>query len=469
MKFINPNVFFDKLWKFFSSVKLAIVLFILIGLTSIIGTVIQQKVEPERNIELFKKIFGDNLAPKMFKLSYSLGFMDMYHSWWFLTLLFLISANIIICSLERLPKIHRLASEPVKPLPPDSFFKFSIKKEVNIKGKFENVCHMARNMLKKSGFKPEEINYENGIQLFAQRGGYTRYGVYLTHFSIIIILLGAVLGILFGFNGYLNLPEGGSSDITYSRDGTQHKLGFNIYCEDFSISFYGTTDTPKEYMSWLTIKENGKEVLKKTIEVNTPLKYKGYYFYQSSYGPIPGAKGLIVMRITPYGSSSEVISLSEGESFQIPGTKIIGKILGFSPSLSFDKDGKPFTYTDTMNNPAVLVTFQEDGKEKYSGWVVKRYPQTWILPDKHKVELIDNWGTQYTGLQVRKDPGVWVVYLGCFLMSIGLYGAFFLNQKKIWVLLIKDKGTVKISLTAFVNKNKVSYDRKIDKMIRLLK
>ena len=46
--------------------------------------------------------------------------------------------------------------------------------------------------------------------------------------------------------------------------------------------------------------------------------------------------------------------------------------------------------------------------------MLKRYPGTWALQDNYRLQLIDIWRSQYTGLQVRKDPGVGVVYLGCF-------------------------------------------------------
>ena len=92
-----------------------------------------------------------------------------------------------------------------------------------------------------------------------------------------------------------------------------------------------------------------------------------------------------------------------------------------------------------MNNPAVFISFYENNKRKYGGWILKRYPETWKLPEGHVVEFIDFWGIQYTGLQVRKDPGVWVVYLGFIVMSIGLYIAFFMSHKKYGSGLLKKK------------------------------
>ncbi|HDO21616.1 MAG TPA: hypothetical protein ENG86_02010, partial [Nitrospirae bacterium] len=109
------------------------------------------------------------------------------------------------------------------------------------------------------------------------------------------------------------------------------------------------------------------------------------------------------------------------------------------------------------------------GKKLYSGWLLKRYPQTWDLPEGNRVEFIDYWGAQYTGLQVRKDPGVWLVYLGCLIMSAGLYSAFFVSHKKIWVALLPDgkKGS-KILIAATVNKNRLSFERNIDKLTSIL-
>ena len=85
------------------------------------------------------------------------------------------------------------------------------------------------------------------------------------------------------------------------------------------------------------------------------------------------------------------------------------------------------------------------------------------------VEFKDLWGAQYTGLQVRKDPGVWIVYLGCIVMSIGLYAAFFMSHARIWVSLKDEKGSIKVTIAASTNKNKIAFEQKIDKLIKGLK
>ena len=507
------KTFIDKIWDLFASVKFAIIIFALISLTSVIGTILEQGAEQAKNIQILTRIFGESLAPTMYAIFEKSGFMDMYHSWWFLTLLILFSANIVICSIDRLPRIWKMVSEPITPLAEELLEKVSIKRELVLKGKPDKVKDFITSVIKRAGFKFIESKEDKGYQFCSQKGSFTRLGVYITHVSILLILIGALIGIFFGFKGFLPLPEGMSSSVVllHSNSLTQteehekerildaiwtssgsissssatlgmdentlkakmHKygiqpLGFTIRCDDFDVYFYGNSDIPKEYKSWLTVIDGTKEVLKKTIAVNAPLPYKGITFYQASYGMVPNAQGKFILRITPNSGVPEIKQLNLGDKFIIPGTTMEGTIRDFSPALSFDKQGKPFTYAEMMNNPAVFIDFKEGGKEKYSGWILKRYPTTANLPEGHIVEFIDLWGVQYTGLQVRKDPGVWIVYLGCIAMSIGLFIAFFMSHRKLWVSIAEEKNNTKVIIGATTNKNRAAFERKITKMTTLI-
>jgi len=457
--------FVDHIWDVFASVKTAIVLFGLIASTSIIGTIIEQNAEPEKNIMVLQKVVGKELAPTAYKILDRLGFMDMYHSWWFVTLLALFAVNLIVCSLDRMPRVIRLMKEPIKPLDtPDK--KFPIMATATVNGKPEDVRDSVLNAIQSMGFKPHNSPFaKGGFQFYATKGGWTRLGVYITHLSILVIMVGAIIGIFFGFKGYLNLPEGYISDVAYTRAGQPHKLGFSIKCEDFDVEFYGMSNAPKDYRSRLAVIKNGKVVLRKTIEVNDPLKFEGYTFYQSSYGMVPGAEGYAILRIIGPGGQEKTVYKKIGETFQIPGTNIIGKIIEFSPAIAFDNQGNPYTYSEMMNNPAIYVEFTEKGKDKYAGWILRRFPSTWRLPDGNRVEFIDYWGVQYTGLQVRKDPGVWIVYLGCAIMAFGLYVAFFMSHRRLWVFVTPSGKQTVIKVLGTANRNRVSFQRAVEKML----
>lgn len=464
----KSKTFIDRIWDFFASVKFAIIIFAFIALTSIIGTILEQQADPARNIQILSKIFGTSIAPHLYSIFEKLGFMDMYHSWWFVTLLILFSINIIICSLERLPRILRLVKESITPLSEEKIRKFTIHREINLKGRPDKVKNTVASATKNIGFSSIEIKDETGFQFISQKGNYSRLGIYITHFSLLIILIGAVIGVFFGFKGHLSLPEGSISNIAFKNNNEKIPLGFEIRCDNFDTEFYGRSDMPKEYKSWLTILKNGKEVLTQSITVNDPLTYEGITFYQANYGFIPERVriGLFIFRVVSRDEKASDLKLRLGDTFEIPGTNISGKLLDFSPALRLDNLN---TYTNQMNNPAVLIEFSETNKRKYSGWILKRYPETWQLPEGVRVEFIDLWGVEFTGLQVRKDPGVWIVYLGCITISIGLFIAFFMSHRRIWVKLIEDKNNSKVIVGATSNKNRASLEKNIDKMISFIK
>lgn len=505
----------DKIWDFLASIKLAIVLIAIISVTSIIGTVIGQNVEPEKNLELIGKLFGTSLAPTLYAVFDKMGFMDMYRSWWFIALLLLFSANLTICSIDRLPRILKLVKEPIKPLTEDQFKNLG-KKEIVLKGKPDKIKETAGELIKKAGFKFFEQKDGNAYQLYSEKGKYTRLGIYITHLSILLMFGGALITAFFGFKGFLNLPEGSTYAFAFSSEnralsnadeaeaesiahllqktngnlketaqqlGIDEKildkklkrygifpLGFNLRCDNFIVDFYGQSSMPKEFSSDLVVIKDGKEVLKKTIEVNAPLKYEGVTFYQSSYGIIPGSlpQGKLRLKLISKAGITEMKEININDSFVVPGTEIEGRFLDFSPALAFDQSGRPYTYERQMNNPAAYIEFSERGKAKYAGWLLQRYPETWRLPEGHIVEFVDYWGVEYTGLQVRKDPGVPVVYLGFFAMSIGLYVAFFMSHKKIWVKIAEDKNNTRVTVAFTANKNRTALESKIDKMIALL-
>ncbi len=500
----QKKTFVDRIWDFFTSIKLAIVLFLLIALTSIVGTIIEQRAEPQKNIEILSRLFGPDIAPTLYSILDTLQFTDMYHSWWFVSLLMLFAANLIICSLDRLPKVFRIVREEMKPLPEEIFSALPVRKEISLNKKIDNIKPTLMDVLKRHGFNLKEDSASG--QLFSQRGAFSRLGVYITHLSILIILTGALVGIFFGFKGFLNIREGMTYSVAFrggmnwsAQDESMvenlitlmnkargnieeaarlmnttpqelrktlryygiEPLGFEVECRDFEVEFYGNSDMPKEYKSLLVVRDKDRS-FDKWIEVNDPLKYKGYTFYQSSYGTWPGVRGIFRFRYIDKNGNAVEKTVAPLEDFELPGG-LRAKVVDFSPALAFDETGRPFTYADQMNNPAVLVEFN---RKELNRWILKRYPQTWQLPDGSTLQFADYWGVQYTGLQVRRDPGVWLVYLGCIIMAIGLYITFFISHKRIWLRLVPAKNGTRVLIGGSVSRNREAFERHIERIIK---
>jgi cytochrome c biogenesis protein len=250
-----------------------------------------------------------------------------------------------------------------------------------------------------------------------------------------------------------------------------YPLDFTVRCDKFEVQYYEPTDMPKAYRSLLTVIDGGREVMKKWIEVNDPLKYKGVTFYQSSYRLLDNFQNAVVI-LGEMGKDgkSDVVRVKVGEPFRLSdGTP--AKVTELSTALQLDEMGRPFTYSKMMVNPAVKVEFGPRGVSTRgaSKWIFKRKPESWILPDGGSLRLVDIWGIQATGLQVRKDPGVWVVYLGCICLSLGLFIAFFLSHKKLWVRVVPDRQGSRVQMAGYAHKGRYSLEAKIEKMKAALK
>ncbi len=474
MKKETESTFINKIWDFFTSVKLAIIIFACISLISIIGTIVEQQAEPDKNIALLAKFFGDSAAPTVYNIFAKLGFMDMYRSWWYITLLVFLALNIIICSFDRLPRVLKNIREPLRPLRNEQIERMVIKRSILLNGKPEGVKDTVSIALKKAGFNIGEIKEDKGYQFYSQKGSWSKLGIYITHLSILVILSGAIFGMLFSVESFISLPEGDTSPVTYPIPGSGKfrpiPLGFEIRCDNFEVEFYRDTDTPKSFKSEVSIIQEGKEVLRKTIKVNDPLTYKGTTFYLSDYGTVERRlnRGTFIFRVTSRDGQTADVRLRPGDTLRIPNTQIIGKILNFSPALTHDEEGKLTTYTDDLNNPAVHIDFSEPRGRQYSSWIFKRLPETSLLPDGNRVEFLDYWGVEYAFLRIRKDPSVWLVYVGLIIMGIGLLIAFFMSHKKIWVILIEEEMNTKVTIGATANKNRDVFEKKINRMINTL-
>src|SRR5690606_28450832 len=105
-----PGSFYDRFWRFFASVRLAIVLIFLIAAAAVLGSLIQQEgaypssLPPEIYYPMEYGTYGE--------IMYKLGFTRMYSSWWFLLLLVLFGVNLIVCSIDRFVPLIKALRNP---------------------------------------------------------------------------------------------------------------------------------------------------------------------------------------------------------------------------------------------------------------------------------------------------------------------------------------------------------------------
>ncbi|GAB4179924.1 MAG: cytochrome c biogenesis protein ResB [Geothermobacteraceae bacterium] len=425
------------LWDFFCSLKLAIITLILLAITSIVGTVIQQG----RPAQEYIREYGETA----YRVFVALDFVDMYHSWWFLTLLNIFAINLICCSIKRLPRILKLVRQPE--LTPDErhYRGLSNKDEFTVATDAGSLREYLVARVGRQFAFPVVHEKEGAIHLFAQKMAWARFGVYAVHLSILIIFAGAIIGNVWGYKAYVNIPEGGSTDKVWPQ-GQENPIpiGFEVRCDDFEVTFYPGSRRPKEFTSDLVVLENGKEVLRKTIEVNDPLTWRGLTFYQSSYGP--AGDPVFDLVVTEQKTGEKVsVRAKLGEHVPLPG-------------------GRSFAvtnYTDDYQNfgPAIqLHVNSEDGKHGRPFVVLQRFPDFDIKRGGIFAFALTSYEEKfYTGLQVAKDPGVWVVWAGCALMVLGCFAAFFLSHRRIWLSIVPRDGVCLVRIGGQSHRNQPAF------------
>ncbi len=416
-----------KLKDFLTSLKLTIFLMIILALTSIVGTIIPQNALPDQYLRYYSLTTYQTLK--------ALGFLDVYHSWWFILLLSFLCLNLLVCSLKSFPRIWKIITQPnpilneeqIKALP----YLITIKKDFSLDEIKERIIEI----LKKHFGPPRETFLNGTFHLFAEKSRFSRLGVFITHASVIIILAGGLIGSIFGFEGNVNIVEGQSIDrILIPGSHLVKELGFEVRCDEFEVTYY-PNGIPKEYQSTLTILEDGKKVLTKTIEVNHPLKYKGYVFYQSSYGTAPDQGGELILEVKKRGSKDpgRQFKVEVGDSFLLPEAGLLVKVNRFFTDFIMDEKGRAANRSLALKNPAAELLILKDGKIHNRIWVFQRYPHFHGSKELDYQFFIQGFkGKEYTGLQVTKDPGVWLVWTGCILMIIGILFTFFFSHRRIW-------------------------------------
>src|SRR5699024_6022558 len=287
----------DKIWSFFSSVKVGVWLIVIALIASSIGTIFPQEMYiPADAVSRDPAVFYEARYGLFGKIYYQLGFHNLYSSWWYMILIALIGVSLVICSLDRFIPLYR-ALKIQKPKRHKTFLKrqrlYSETEEIT-----DNEMELVKERLKKQRYKVRE---EDG-HLLAEKGRFSRWGPYVNHIGLIIILLTAMLRMtpLLYMDEYVWVREGEQkvlpgTDSEYYIENKQFIL--ETHDEDderFKEAIEKQGMITSNYQTDLVIyKDTDKDVtgaepelekyLESSIRLNEPLEFDGYTLYQSGY------------------------------------------------------------------------------------------------------------------------------------------------------------------------------------------
>ncbi len=434
---------------FFASVKLTVALLLTLAVTSIIGTVIPQNESSAAYIDAY----GENL----YRIFSFLNFFDMYRSWWFQILIIFLTINVVVCSLERLPKTWKIVSVKVPPFNADRFRGDDGKVDFQSQRSVQNLRQTFEPFICKKFSYCRVEESDKGVLLFGEKGRWTRLGAYIVHLSIIFLLVGALIGSIYGFEGFVNIPEGETVNQIRLRNTNEiYPLDFEIRCDQFSVSFY-ETGTPKEYRSSLTILEDGKPGVQKDIIVNDPLTYKGINIFQSSYGSLPSESLTLSISSREAEFGFNVIKKTKiGEPVELPDKKGAVVIKDYTNNAQFG--GRPIgeafigELTPSEGDPVQVI-------------LPLRFPNFDRMRQGEFIIAVQDYDKKfYTGLQIAYDPGVPVVYLGFIVMILGCFITFFISHQRICIEVIRAGNSSRVMVAGSANKNKLGMQQKIKRI-----
>ena len=450
----------NPVWSFFASVKLAIVLLILISAASILGTLIPQQEAAGP--------FISRLSPGVADVPRSLQLFNIFHSAWFMLLMALLATNLIVCSLNRFPAAWKRFRKEPEPDQADLFEQIPADQTVISETPLKEETDRLENLLKKKLKGVRRRDGSDHAYLYGEKGSYAHFGVYIIHTSVLILMAGIVIGFLFGFEGYVDIPEGESAAAVALKGGGGTKsLDFAVRCDRFFIDFY-ENGMPKTYRSDLSFVKDGRVVQTSPVLVNHPVTFAGIRFYQANYGMIPSGDPIMV--VTEGDKKIKDVKVAIGMEFDLPGKKAKAQMIRVEENLMGMGPAVKLNIQSPAGQVQIWIFQAIEQINQVNPGLIEQVPLFNPSLFKPYVFSLDQANKQYyTGLQVMQDPGVPVVATGALVMMIGFLVVFFSSHRQIWIRLDSRGDKTRISVAGKSNKDAVGLDREIRKWLDAVK
>jgi cytochrome c biogenesis protein len=389
----------QKSFRLLADLRFSIFILLLISLCSIIGTIIEQ----DQSIEIYKNnypltnpVFGFLSWDRIIQF----GFDHVYKTWWFLALIFLFGISLVLCSfLQQLPSL-KIARNCQFFRTTEQFYRLKISTALN-SFSFNKILSRLKNR-KYSIFQQKNIVY-------CYKGLIGRIAPIIVHFSMILVLLGTIIGSLFGFKAQEIVPKTENFHIqNIVNNGPLTiipKTAARV--NDFWIT-YTKKKTISQFYSDISILNNqGNEVDRKTIYVNYPLIYKGIYYYQTDWN-------LIGLRLQK----------AKNQIIEYPLINILS-----------NQDKVWLTWISNNKTEGIVIII--DNLEGYCsvyndiGQFLGNIELNETSNFKEQLTLLEIISS--TGLQIKTDPGIPIIYLGFFFLMISTLISY-ITYSQVWII-----------------------------------
>ncbi len=448
---------FKKAAEFFGSIRLAIFLIISITVVSFFGVIIPQDLPHPQYLHRWGPALGQVLL--------TLGIDHLFSTVWFYLLLGLVSCNILVCSSTRLLKNARSSLNKTFLPTKGSFGKF--KHSIAFPSKRESRAALDATVayLKSHRYGVKVQHGDMGIQIAARKGLLKDVGSMVFHISIVLLLIGGLVGSRFG-NAVVKQLGTGQTTTVPGRD-------FRVRCDWFRVT-RNEDGSVKEYQSKLTLLgPKDSPLAEKVVQVNSPLSYQGVRFYQSSYGEDPAGLSDVSLQISGPGIPNGLMldTVPYDSLCRIPKSDLSILVSHYLPDFIIDLDThEASSRSDEPNNPAVNVMIFHGPDTLYDHWSFFKYPDQHEPAGKYAAVVYTYTPLYYTGIQIRRNPGEPIIWFGIVCMTLGILAVFYVSRKSLWVLIEpKASESTEISLSCAPNRAAGDAQSDFEKTVSSLK
>ena len=396
----------QNIFKSIADLRFAIFILLVIAAFSVIGTVIEQDQSIETyklNYPLTNRVFGFLSWDIILKF----GLDHVYKTWWFITLILLFGISLLTCTLlQQFPslKIARRCQ----------FFRTTPQFcRLNISTNLKHLC------FSQLLFKIKENNYSIFQQkniIYCYKGLIGRIAPIIVHFSMIIILIGAIIGSLSGFKAQEIVPKTETFHIQNVLNNGQFTFipKVSVRINDFWITYTKQTTITQFYSDLSILNIDGNEIDRQTIFVNSPAKYNGIDYYQTDWN-------IIGLRLRMQDSS-----IFQYPFINLPNTQ--------------EKLWLTWISTNQQLNDGLTILI--DNLQGYCsvynkvGKFIGNLELNESLKIENPITLIDILSS--TGLQIKADPGILLIYLGFLFLMISTLISY-ITYSQIWIVQDKNK------------------------------
>lgn len=417
-----------KLWRFFRSIKVAIVLILILAGLCLIGALILQVPAGLSKHSLEYSQWLEYVAhPEYGPWAETMDFLqlfDVFHSIPFIVIGILLVVNISVCSIQRWRTTWASIFRVGHIQRHEEFYEADSKDSIKLHTAeidLDRIRSSTVATFRRRGYQTRTVAMTDKLYIWAVKNRLSPFGTYLVHLGLILFITGFLVTSYFGFS------DSSLIVVEHTERSVGHGTSLSLRLESFGDEYW-PDGTPKDYRSDIILYKDGTLVERGTIRVNQPLRFQGLRFYQSFFGPAAMVHIETASGIQVYDSGIALCDTLETVPYQRPA----GWLVLDNQHLIVHAIGP------AANTPDPFIGEDEIGLELYDDATVQ--PIGWTkLKKGEPVELRDLQLTylgsaMYSGFQVSKDPGGGFIWMASVLFLAGISVVFFLPRRQLWAM-----------------------------------